>query len=89
MNQVCIIKLALVRRTFRTGSPAPSPRSVLMDDPKPIGIFERHTGAIPIGIERLDRSEAGALHAIDGRLPGFGLRQIEDQQVVLRRRPSG
>jgi hypothetical protein len=56
------------------------PGGILQDDSVTVGVFDRHTVAIPVGIERGYRVEPSSPHRADGGLIFNLVREIEDQK---------
>lgn len=64
------------------------PRGSLENDAITVWILERGAIAIPIGIERGDRIEAGIAHPLNGGFPLICVWNIKDEQMVLSRRAT-
>lgn len=69
------------RRLFST-----FPAVALDHDAVAIGVLEGPPPLIPVGIERCDLPEAGRRHPGTGRLPFLHRRDVENDQVLDRRR---
>src|SRR5881275_589054 len=61
------------------------PGRVLEDDAIPVGIEERHATHVPVRIRRRHRRHAEVAHALHRRLPLGALRQVEHEQILVRR----
>jgi hypothetical protein len=64
------------------------PGGILENDSITIGVFEGHSVAIPIGIERGYGFKTGISHRLDGGFPFIPIPEIKDQEIILGGRTS-
>src|SRR5690349_1340903 len=77
-----------VRPPGTQGAVLAGPGHPLQHHPIAVRVLESEPFAVPIGVEGGNRRESGGTHALDGGLPFARVGQIEDDEIVRRRRAA-